>query len=302
MIKNLVYNKYINSFLRNVLKPFSKQIPAKYKFPINGVFSVKGNNIPTFKIATNPTSYASKILFWNDIEGFEYSSVKIFSEVVKKANVFFDIGSNIGYYSLLASSIKNKNITVHAFEPMQSAYKYLEKNCNINRFNNILPQRLALSNLKGKATFFSIANEKFKNFDQLTGDGGLSQNQSGNRTKLSFDIDVTTLDEYVNKNLPNKLIDLIKLDTEANEHRVLEGASNVLKNHRPIIQCEILKNEVEKEIEAILSQYNYLYFRATNQGLLSVDNFLNNTTDYVDYYLVPKEKKQTIEHFIYSNG
>ncbi len=299
MLKYLLYNKGINSFLRNTLKPFSKNLPAKYKFPIHGTYKVRGNNIPPFKLATNPTSYASKVLFWDNIEGFEFSSVKIFCEVVKNSKIFFDIGANIGYYSLLSSSIKNKDIIVYAFEPMPSAFNYLVENIKINNFSNIKPQKLALSNQKGRATFYSIANEKFKHWPQLTGDGGLSQHQSGDRTKINFEVDIDTLDNFVIENLGDLKIDLIKLDTEANEHYVLMGSKLVLSTHRPIIQCEILKHQVENEIEEVLRDYNYLYYRATDRGLELVNTFGNNPTEFVDYYLVPKEKQKIIQKFIY---
>ena len=72
----------------------------------------------------------------------------------------------------------------------------------------------------------------------------------------------------------------------------------MLSEHRPIIQCEILKNQIEVEIETILRPYNYLYYRATDKGLVQVSSFINNTSVFVDYYLVPQEKKTTIQKFI----
>ena len=90
--------------------------------------------------------------------------------------------------------------------------------------------------------------------------------------------------------IPGKKIDLIKLDTEANEHSVLAGADNVLRHHRPIIQCEILKDQIESEMESILSKYDYIYYRATDGGLVKVEDFKTNSTPFMDYYLVPGEK------------
>jgi hypothetical protein len=104
----------------------------------------------------------------------------------------------------------------------------------------------------------------------------------------------------VHTHLKGEKIDLIKLDTEANEHRVLRGAENVLKSHRPIIQCEILKNQIEKEIDEILQPHHYKYFRAEERGLVSVKDFLNNKTPYQDYYLVPSEKMASVKEFIVS--
>ena len=299
MLKKILYNKGINSFIRNLLKPFSNIIPDKFKFPVNGTFVVKGNGVPPFKMTTNPTSCVTKYLFWGNIEGFEFSSVKVFCEVVRNSKVFFDIGSNIGYYSLLSSAINQKNIIVYAFEPMPSVYDFLVQNIELNKFNNIKAQKLALSDQKGHSTFYSIANEKYINFPQLTGDGGLSASHSGYRTKINFDVEINTLDNFVNEHMAELKIDLIKLDTEANEHHVLLGADMVLSKHRPIIQCEILKNQVENEVEAILSNYDYLYYRATNIGLEPVSNFSNNNTRFVDYYLVPSEKKEIIKKFIH---
>lgn len=298
MIKGILYNTFINRILRSVLKPFAAILPDSLKFPINGIFTVKGNQIPPFKMKTNPTNAVTKFLFWGNVEGFEYSSVRIFCELVKESKVFFDIGANIGYYSLLASSIRNKRIEVFAFEPMPSIYECLNQNIQLNLFTNISSYRLALSNNNGKATFYAVVNPKFINFPQLTGDGGLSASHSGNHSKMQFDVSIMSLDHFVSNNLKNEKIDLIKLDTEANEHKVLAGATDVLKEHRPIIQCEILKNEIESEIEQILKPHRYLYYRATDKGLVKVNSFIGNETTFVDYYLVPEEKTEQIRQFI----
>lgn len=280
-----------------MLRPFSKVLPASLKFPVNGVFTVYGKNLAPFKMATNPTSCVTKYVFWDGVEGFEYSSVRVFCELARESRVFFDIGSNIGYYSLLASSVR-KDIATFAFEPMPSAYSFLEENVRLNGFSGITPVKLALSDHTGKAVFYSIANDKFKDMPQLTGDGGLSASHSGARTKVNFEVDIDTLDHFVEKELKGKKIDLIKLDTEANEHFVLKGADAVLRDHRPIIQCEILKGQVEKQIAEVLKPYHYLYYRATSQGLVQVSEFENNPTNFVDYYLVPEEKKQMVSRFI----
>jgi FkbM family methyltransferase len=291
MLRKLLYVKNINTFLRNVLKPFSSILPTQFKFPVNGMFALKGNHVPPFKMITNPTSFATKKLFWDNIEGFEFNSVKVFCKLVKHSKVFFDIGSNIGYYSLLASSITNKAMSVYAFEPMPDAFNLLKQNIDINGFTNIKAFQLALSNSTGEATFYLIPNKKFENFPQLTGDGGLNKNHSGKRTTINFDVKINTLDTITDENLNGAIIDLIKLDTEANEHFVLQGAKNVIRTHRPIIQCEILKNEIEVELANILIETNYIYYRATDNGLIIVPSILNNNTNFIDYYLVPNEKQ-----------
>ena len=246
----------------------------------------------------NPTSHSAKILFWFGIEGFEFHAVKVFAKLAEKSHLFLDIGSNLGYYSLLASKISRENIQCHAFEPMPSAYDVLCQNVKINSLNNIKTHRVALSNYTGEAKFYMIVNEKFSSFPQLTGDGGLNEMHSGNRSKRNFDVNCETLDNFAEKILNGKKIDLMKIDTEGNEHFVLEGGQEILKNHRPIIQCEILKTSNREALYKCLSDKNYHYYLATLEGLELVKDFENPHLIYQDYYLVPQEKTSYIKEFI----
>lgn len=293
-----IYSPLINYLYRTVLKPFSAILPNKYKIAVNGTFTVKSKSGIQFKMVTNPTNAVTKFLFWAGVEGFEYNSARVFCELVKNSKVLFDIGANIGYYSLLGSSICHKKIEVFAFEPMPSIFDFLNKNCDANGFDNIRCFQLALSDAEGEATFYGVVNPKFENLPQLTGDGGLSKEHSGKISKIQFKVNTIGLDDFVATHLSDKKIDLIKLDTEANEHRVLSAAHKVLSEHRPIIQCEILKNQIETEIQNILDRYDYFYFRATDKGLVLVDSFSNNKSAFVDYYLVPKEKQSIVLKFV----
>jgi FkbM family methyltransferase len=291
MSNTFLYGRPLNWVIRNSLKPFAAILPEKFKIPINGVFTVKGNDIPPFKMVTNPTNAVTKYLFWGNVEGFEYHAVKVFMRLVRQSKVFFDIGANIGYYSLLAGKI-NPESEVFAFEPMPSAFDFLQQNIQLNEFKKIHAIRLAISNENGKAVFYSIKNKKFSEFPQLTGDGSLNGEHAKRSDKFEFEVNTESLDHFVSSRIPGKKIDLIKLDTEANEHRVLAGANTVLNDHRPIIQCEILKNQIESEMEAVLGKYDYAYYRATDNGLVKVLGFKNNSTPFMDYYLVPREKIQ----------
>ena len=57
-------------------------------------------------------------------------------------------------------------------------------------------------------------------------------------------------------------------------------------------------SDIGVELESILNQYDYLYYRATDKGLQLVETFLNNESIFVDYYLIPNEKKSLIEKFV----
>src|SRR5436190_4468237 len=168
MSNTFLYGKPLNWVIRNSLKPFAAILPEKFKIPVNGIFTVKGNDISSFKMVTNPTNAVTKFLFWGNVEGFEYHAVKVFIRLARTSGVFFDIGANIGYYSLLSEKI-NPELEIYAFEPMPSAFDFLQQNIQLNEFKNIHAIRLAISDVGGKAVFYSIKNRKFAEFPQLTG-------------------------------------------------------------------------------------------------------------------------------------
>ena len=278
-------------------------LPEKLHFPVNGSFILSLGEAKKIRVNTNPTSYLSRLLFWQGIKGFEYHSIRIFIELAKKSSIFFDIGANIGYYSLVSKAF-NKAIRVIGFEPMPAANKYFKMNVESNDFNNITVEDFALSNFQGDATFYAIKNPKFPEIaDHLSGDGGLSSKQSGARSVESFKVKCITLDEYIKMKLkPDDKIDLIKLDTEASEHLVLQGAKNVLANHRPIILCEVLHDHIEAELESIFSVNDYAFYKAYPDGLRKVRSLMNNLDNVVDYFFVPLEKIVLIKNFEARNG
>jgi hypothetical protein len=77
---------------------------------------------------------------------FEPEESYIISELVKSGETFFDIGANIGFHSLKASTLVRKTGTVHAFEPLKHVYKQLLFNVELNQVENVTTNNLAVSN------------------------------------------------------------------------------------------------------------------------------------------------------------
>jgi methyltransferase FkbM-like protein len=61
-------------------------------------------------------------------------------------------------------------------------------------------------------------------------------------------------------------VDLIKLDTESTEPRVLRGAIRVLEESRPDIICEVLHGRTEHELEQVLRPLAYSFYQLTPSG------------------------------------
>ena len=292
-----IYRPTPNKILRNILKPFAGLIPVKYRFPVHGSFNVSIGDNKYVNITCNPTSYLSRLLFWGGEKGFEYKTVRIFKELAKKSDVIFDIGSNIGYYSLLSAKL-NPSAKIYAFEPMPAAYKYLCINKENNQAQLLTTERTALSNMNGKAQFYAVKSRKFLALeDHLNGDGTINADNNASTFGEQFEVQTETLDSYVARKHINK-IDLIKIDTEASEHLVFTGGLRVLKSFRPIIFCEVIPHKIEAHIDEIFKGLSYAFYKAYPDGLVKFNSLTESYDSCIDYLIVPNEKQHLISQFI----
>jgi FkbM family methyltransferase len=191
----------------------------------------------------------------------EEDTIKWIDEFKGKNKVFFDIGANIGIYSIYSAMLhKNKTFS---FEPQYNNCILLEKNIQINRLEeyiNIIPNPIYSKN---KSNFFfskkeNVQGSAFASFIQKK---SLHPYLLRKRLALSFSIDF-----MVNKNLlpiPN----YIKIDVDGNEYEVIKGSLKTLNSS--YCKSILIENYRQKFIEKILkslsffissqSQYNTIY-------------------------------------------
>jgi FkbM family methyltransferase len=166
-------------------------------------------------------------------------------ESFKKESVFWDIGSNIGLYSILAEK-RFPEIKIFAFEPHPDAFVRLENNLRLNKSKNVISYNIALSN-KNKKSFLSIENnhkKAFKNFQS----GGAQVNDSGN-----IAICLSKGDDIL-KNTGDILG--IKIDVEGHENLVISGINELLVKNKVFIQIEI-HNVYFSKVNQILNDLGY---------------------------------------------
>jgi FkbM family methyltransferase len=99
----------------------------------------------------------------------EQGTVEWIRSTVQPGDVFYDIGANIGMYTLLAASRVGDAGKVYAFEP------------HVRNFTSLL-QNVALNNLSGRVAPICSAlhdTEGFLNFNYLTWQAGSSTSQLG---------------------------------------------------------------------------------------------------------------------------
>lgn len=140
------------------------------------------------------------------------------------SGIFIDIGSNIGYYSLIASK---KYAQVYAFEPVPTNINKLYESININKITNIVPIEKAVSD---------IDNSKLELTVFPTNMGGSRDIRETINTSIRHmtqykinNIQTITFDSFI-KEYNINTVDLIKVDVEGAELHVLNGMKQSLQN------------------------------------------------------------------------
>lgn len=161
---------------------------------------------------------------------FEPDVCEFFRKALKPGQVVFDVGANVGQFTLLAAKRVGASGYVHAFEPAPEEYRKLCANVSLNGFSNVLINRVAICDRLGEAVL------------RTAGPGLGIYNSLGTplMSSLIGDISVpcTTLDCYVEaRGVPK--VDLLKVDVEGAELGVLRGAAHLLsRSDAPVIVCE----------------------------------------------------------------
>jgi len=220
--------------------------------------------------------------FW----GYEGETTRVFLPLAQQAKTVIDIGANTGLFALLAAKA-NPDCRVWAFEPVPFIFDMLQKNIALNGLTNLKPVPVAISDNIGETIFYITHTSVGVPTD--------SSSCAGFRSDVEeIRLPTTTLDEFV-KQQSLSSVDLVKIDAEATEAKVIRGARETLRVHRPFVICEVLEDvdliTVEETFAAL--EYQFLHIgpdrlerRPHLRGSLAVDQR--------NYLFAPVEKIETL--------
>lgn len=149
---------------------------------------------------------------------YEREKQAIVAALLRPDEVAFDVGANVGLYTLLASRRVGPGGRVVAFEPLPGNLDYLRRHLELNDVRNVEVVAAAVGRAAGRASFLAARS---RSMGRLDGGGGL-------------DVEVVRLDSLLESGRvpPPRLV---KMDIEGGEVDALLGAEVLLRVHRPIV-------------------------------------------------------------------
>lgn len=183
---------------------------------------------PKVRIVLYSDCELSKDIFLKD---FEIDEITFMAKYLQKRDVFIDIGSNFGYYSLIASSCVGPLGKVYAIEPTHKTFMRLLRNIELNRFENIIPIKKAISSQNGKLPM-NISQDGYDAWNSLT-----KPDKTG--LFVTEEVEAITLDDLTKDLDLSKKISMIKIDVEGWEIELLKGGQKFLSlPNAPVFQVE----------------------------------------------------------------
>lgn len=164
---------------------------------------------------------------------------------LRPGQVFYDVGSNIGFMTLLAAKLVGPHGQVVAFEPGPKTAKQLAAQIKANGLRNVLVQEAAVSNQVGMSRF---ETNTYSVTAHLTAGPSPSGTQSGQVVRT------TTLDHFITTHpVPH----VLKIDVEGAEIAVIRGARRLLSDHRPILIVELHSEGLSQEFHQFMREHHY---------------------------------------------
>lgn len=230
--------------------------------------------------------YTGRVLYWRGMFAYEEGTTSLFYSLAQRSNAFLDIGAHVGVYTLLAAAA-NPSLRGYAFEPIPLLCQQLCTNVELNGYlNRVVIERRAMSDRVETNALFFVAGDPAMS--------SLNQDAARGDVRETLQISCETVDHFVHQRALAAL-DLIKIDVEGAETKVLNGAKRTLKAHRPVIICEILARNAEAftTVAGLLDEMEYGYGAITKQGVLSLSS-LAPVAGTNNYLFWPYEKRAWI--------
>jgi FkbM family methyltransferase len=265
-------------------------------------------NLPSKWVAADV--FGGKRMIWLDLrddfvsrealrDSYETIESAFVSALLRPGDVFLDIGANIGWFTLLASTLIGESGHIHAFEPLRPTVGYLRRSVAVNGLQPMVTvHEFGLADVEGE---FRLAWKKNSR------NPGNSYLVDGERDGIeTISIQLRTLDS-----LRLDKVDFVKLDVEGAEPKVFAGGRNTFKKHRPIVMSELFPDQLKmvagispREFIAMFKSLDYQSFIVDqHESSEAVDDFPGDfPREVTNIGLIPSEKLESAAAMLVAAG
>lgn len=252
--------------------------------PEKVVMTTKTDNISFIVDHNDHRTVPIEALNFNQYEAIETNIVR---RIAPYVDCMLDIGANIGWYSLLVSSVNSKS-SVYSFEPIPTTFDRLKQNCIINNSLNIKCLNYGLSSAPGSFPFYFYPE----------GSGNASMRNLADRQDAEVvECQLSTIDIFSSQLPPETRCDFIKCDVEGNELFVLQGGLDFLNKHKPILFLELLRKWSApfgyhpNDVLALLRGIGYSVYTLEDSGKLMPFGSVTDETKETNYFFMHPESR-----------
>lgn len=279
---------FIKAGCRFLCRPILPLLPDQFinRLPFLGRVSIYGPDkswrLQFHTYGTHGKDRIAIKLARRGLGGYEGETMRVFLALIKETQNIIDIGANTGLFALLAARVQ-PNSRVLAFEPVPFIFDMLKKNVHLNQLHNLEVSCTAIADFVGESTFYITRTNV-----GVPTDSSMCQ---GFRDQVDeYRVPTTTLDEYIKQHsIPS--VDLLKIDTESTESKVIGGALEIIQRDQPFIICEVLKNVDHSFIQQTLQAMNYRFYHITPARLHHHTHLIGSLeANERNYVFVPERK------------
>lgn len=206
---------------------------------------------PGFTLRLDLDSATERELYFYGI--YERHETRLLRRLVRAGDAVWDIGANLGYFTLLAATLVGKTGRVIAFEPFPPAWSRLQDNLALNHVPQVRAERVAVSDRAGSATLHYAALA-------ADGEASLAPDAAQGSTLACTTVTLDGFRAAGGEPTPA----FIKADVEGAEAAVLRGAAELLASpDAPLWLLEMEDAQLAQhhsskaQVQALLAGYGY---------------------------------------------
>jgi FkbM family methyltransferase len=258
-----------------------------------GIYIILNEEYYNIKLYINDNDFEEVPISILSFDRYEQKELKMVNKILdiyeKKDITVFDIGSNIGWYSLNLLK-KYKNINIFSFEPSPVTFKRIKRNFELNEFNTDKIFNIGFFNENSKLDFY---------YDKEGSGASSLVNLRERESVKKISVEMAKIDDFVEMNNISN-IDFIKCDVEGAELFVYQGGKKVIEESKPIIFSEMLRKWSAKfgyhpnDIINFMKEIGYQCYTITdNYKLRKIEEVTEKTVE-TNYFFLHKEKHTEI--------